>query len=416
MNFRLPWLLAAGLAAVSAGWAEETLDRVGEQLSFATQDGRLRARLSGLLDLEYYGLSQPSPGLLFTNDAGLFNPRASLFLDAQAGEQVYCFAQARVDRGFDPSEGGIRGRLDEYALRLKPVRGNPLALQLGKFATVFGAWVRRHDSWTNPFVGAPLAYENLTGMWDVAPVRSSGQLLAWAHLARPSTPAAEYADKHLRLPIVWGAAYGTGLAVSGRAGRLEFAAELKNAALSSRPDSWDARRAQWRHPAVAGRVGFRPNPMWSLGASAGTGAYLLPSAGAVLPAGTRLGDYRQETLGADASFEWHYWQVWWEGLRARFEIPLVGTAATSAWFVEVRRKLSPSLAVAARWNEHYFGAVPGGGGSASAWGRDCRRIEFAATFRISAHRQCKLQYSLQHEAQRSFDWRGGFALQFTARI
>lgn len=409
-----PVVLAAALGlAVVAAAGEDIAGSWVDRFSYASADGRIRARVSGLLDLEYYEVPQPPAGLLFTDNRELFSPRATTYLDLQAGDQVYAFVQVRADRGFDPSGRSLRLRLDEYALRLQPVKGDSLVVQAGKFATVFGGWVQRHDSWANPFVGAPLPYENLTGVWDAAPVRSSGQLLAWAHLGRPSTPASEYADKHLRLPIIWGSAYATGVAVTRRFEAFDAALELKNAGISSRPVSWDARRSQWRHPAVAGRVGFRPNPAWSAGISAATGPYLRASARGLLPAGKAFGDYRQETYGADGRYEWHYWQVWAEVMRARFAIPLVGSARTSAWYVEVRRKLSPVLALALRWNQQDFGAVPGG--SAGKWGRNCQRMDLGVTLRFSGSQQLKLQYGLLKEDQRSYGWRGAAAVQFTTR-
>src|SRR5229473_3325865 len=96
----------------------------------------------------------------------LFNPRLTLFLDAQYGSQVYFFAQARLDRGFDPSDRGAQIRLDEYALRITLWDDGRCALQIGKFATVIGNWVPRHLSWENPFVDAPLVYENITPVSD----------------------------------------------------------------------------------------------------------------------------------------------------------------------------------------------------------------------------------------------------------
>ena len=48
--------------------------------------------------------TQPPPGLIDAAGDSLFNPRLSLFLDVQAGPHVYFFAQARLDRGFDPTD------------------------------------------------------------------------------------------------------------------------------------------------------------------------------------------------------------------------------------------------------------------------------------------------------------------------
>ena len=137
-----------------------------DAVSASAFDGNFRVKLSGLADLEAYSVPATAPGLIFTDDPFLLNPRLSLFLDGQAGAHVYFFAQARVDRGFDPSDGGAEARLDEYAIRVTPWEDGRFSLQIGKFATVVGNWTPRHLSWDNPFINAPLPYENLTAIWD----------------------------------------------------------------------------------------------------------------------------------------------------------------------------------------------------------------------------------------------------------
>src|SRR5262249_58275272 len=96
----------------------------------------------------------------------LFNPRLTLFLDMQIGSQIYFFAQSRLDRGFDPTDFGANIRLDEYAVRITPWQDGRFSVQVGKFATVVGNWVPRHLSWENPFINAPVVYENVTAIRD----------------------------------------------------------------------------------------------------------------------------------------------------------------------------------------------------------------------------------------------------------
>src|SRR6516165_2105078 len=120
-------------------WAfdiDDSLDQLDTALTISAFQDNLRARLSGTLDLEFYNFEQPAPGLIDSKSNNLFNPRLTLFLDAQAGSQFYFFAQARLDRGFDPSNHGAQIRLDEYALRMTPWEDGRLTVQIGKFATV----------------------------------------------------------------------------------------------------------------------------------------------------------------------------------------------------------------------------------------------------------------------------------------
>src|SRR6266852_9577156 len=90
---------------------DDFLDRLDTALTVAAFQDNLRARLSGTIDLEAYHFQQPAPGLIDSKIDNLFNPRLTLFLDAQLGSQVYFFAESRVDRRFDPSDHGAAVRL-----------------------------------------------------------------------------------------------------------------------------------------------------------------------------------------------------------------------------------------------------------------------------------------------------------------
>jgi hypothetical protein len=408
-------LCLAALATAVFG-ADDFLDPVDDALTFAAFQDSLRARFSGALDIESYFLQQPPPGLIFTNKDDLFNPRLAVFLDVQLGRHIYAFAQSRMDRGFDPSEGEIRGRLDEYLVRFTPRDDALLNLQVGKFATVVGNWVPRHDSWNNPFVTAPLPYDNLMGIWDTVAARSAATVLKWAHLQPRSSAATEYADQSHRLPAIWGPSYTSGAAVTGATDRLDYAVEFKNASLSSRPESWSATSTQWQDPTVSGRLGYRPDERWNLGCSASTGTYLRPAAEPTLPAGHRLDDYREIVLGQDASFAWHYWQIWAECYETRFAIPLVGDADTVAYYFETKYKFTPQFFGSLRWNQQLFSTLPDGAGGFVRWGRDIWRVDVAPGYRFTPHTQLKIQYSLQDQAESPRELSQLAAVQLTVRF
>src|SRR5207247_10250121 len=145
---------------------DDFLDRLDTALSVSAFHDNLRVRLSGTLDLEIYNFEQPAPGLIDSDIDNLFNPRLTLFLDAQIGSQVYFFVQSRLDRGFDPSDHRGQARLDEYALRCTPWKAGRFTLQVGKFATVVGNWFRRHLLREIPFINAPVLDENGTAVVD----------------------------------------------------------------------------------------------------------------------------------------------------------------------------------------------------------------------------------------------------------
>ena len=385
---------------------DDLFDRLDTALSISAFHDNLRVRLSGTLDLEIYNFEQPAPGLIDSNIDTLFNPRLTLFLDAQIGSQIYFFAQSRLDRGFDPSDHGAEVRLDEYALRVTPWQDGRFTVQTGKFATVVGNWVPRHLSWDNPFINGPLVYENVTAIQDKYAPYS-----ALDFISRPY-----YYGKYSFNPLIWGPSYASGISVSGQRGKFDYAVEMKNASLSSRPESWYVTENGFENPTFSGRFGFRPNEAWNFGLSASEGPYFRREAEPTLPPGRDIDDYREFVLGQDVSFAWRHLQVWAEFYEARFEVPRVGNADTFAYYVEAKYKFTPQLFGAIRWNQQLFSTISDGFGHNVNWSPDLGRIDIAAAYRFTPHTQLKLQYGFQHETSSPGDDNHLFAAQFTIRF
>ncbi len=382
--------LAASAALVSPALAQSSwLDRVDDALSLQNADGSIRADLSGLLDLEGYYIDQLPPGLIFSNDDGFFNPRLSLYLDLQLGAHFYSLTQVRFDRGFDP--GAVPdgdARFDEYLLRWTPWLDGRLNVQGGKFATVFGEWVNRHDSWQNPFINAPLPYEAMVNMTDqTVPAGPVG----FVNRKYNADPKARW------LPVVWGPAYTTGASVFGLVQGFDYSVEFKNASVSSRPFVWSAADQDWSAPTVSARLGYRPNAAWKVGTSLSYGAYLQEVAEPALPAGTEANDFPQATVGMDVSYAWHRWQVWGEAIASRFDVPNVGHADVLGYFLETKYKFNPHLFGALRWNQQVYSEIdlPGSGGQ--GWDHDIWRAEVALGWRLDRHLQAKIQYGYTHQ-------------------
>ena len=385
---------------------DDVFDRLDNALTMSLFQDNLRVRLSGTLDLEFYNFEQPAPGLIDSRTDNLFNPRLTLFLDAQLGSQIYFFAQSRVDRGFDPTDHGADIRLDEYALRITPWQDGRFSLQVGKFATVVGNWVPRHLSWDNPFINAPLVYENLTAIRD--------KYAPYSPLFFVYGPY--YYAKYSFNPVIWGPSYASGISVAGKLGRFDYAVEMKNTSLSSRPESWLITENGFENPTFSGRLGFRPNEAWNFGFSASEGPYFRREAEPTLPPGRDIDDYREFVLGQDASFAWHHLQVWAEFYEARFEVPRVGNADTFAYYIEAKYKFTPQFFGALRWNQQLFGTVSDGYGHNVHWSEDLGRIDVAVTYRFTPHAQLKLQYDFQHETTGPGGNNHLFAAQFTVRF
>jgi hypothetical protein len=403
-----PHILSLCFFACTA-WAfdiDDVLDRLDSSLTVSAFHDNFRARLSGTVDLEFYNFQQPAPGLIDSDIDNLFNPRLTLFLDAQLGSQFYFFAQARLDRGFDPSDHGAEVRLDEYALRVTPWQDGRFTFQAGKFATVVGNWVPRHLPWDNPFINAPLVYENVTGIQDkYAP--SSPLYLIYSPY---------FYQKYTFNPVIWGPDYASGISVSGRLGQFDYAVEMKNASLSSRPESWYITENGFENPTFSSRIGFRPNEAWNFGFSGSEGPYFRREAEPMLPPGRDIGDYREFVLGQDISFAWHHLQLWAEVYEARFEVPNVGDADTLAYYVEAKYKFTPQFFGALRWNQQLFNKISNGIGGSEHWSPDLERIDAAVTYRFTPHAQLKLQYSFQHETSAPGHDNHLLATQFTVRF
>lgn len=371
-------------------------------------DSPVQISLSGESDLETFLSEQPPPGLLFSDDDVFFNPRLTLFADLHFGSHLAGFVQARLDRGFDPGsreDGDIR--LDEYSLTWTPLDSPLINVRVGKFATVFGNWVPRHLAWDNPFITAPVPYENVMGIADHNAPLSKG-----AFLTRKTIPD----KKREWLPLIWGPEYAHGASVFGRIEQFDYAFEIKSASLSSRPYAWDARHVDWDAPTVTGRLGYRPNASWNLGTSYSSGAYMLADPNGTLPHGTDRGDFRQDTLGFDASYAHRHFELWGELMLSRFEVPRVGDADTLAYYLEAKYKITESLFVALRWNQQFFDEVSDGRDGSADWDRDLFRADLAVGYRFNRWLQTKLQYSYGHEHGPNANGDNLLAAQVTLRF
>ncbi|CAN5369933.1 hypothetical protein BH20VER3_BH20VER3_11930 [soil metagenome] len=380
---------------------DEFFDKLDQALTLSVFDDQVRARVSGLLDLEYYHYPQPPPGLIRAEGHNLFTPRLSLFLDAKIGPHLYFFAQSRVDTGFDPTDLGAQWRADEYALRYTPWEDGRLNLQIGKFPAVIGGWVARHLSWDNPLITAPLPYENATLVSDIE-LPFTGQ----------SFRRVPGFDKYEFLPVIWGPAYTIGASLAGEIGIFEYAAEIKNAAVSSRPEMWDD--YDFSHPSIDVHLALQPNQAWRFALSAAEGPYLSPEARPFPPGGA--GDYRQFLLGQEISYARGHLQIWAEAFESRFEVPRLGNADVFSYYIEAKYQITPQLFGALRWNQEFFVSENDPAGRPVAKGHDVWRIDAALGYRFTAYTQLKLQYSLAHGDFVSDNLNSTFAAQFTVRF
>jgi len=396
-------LVCLCLFTVSAR-AQEFLNALDDRLTLATPNQTFRVDLSGLLDLELYAPETPAMGLLDTDDGLFFNPRLTLFLDLQATEHLHAHAQMRVDRGFDPgfAQDG-RTSLDEYFIEWKPLEQSWINFRLGKFATAFGAWTERRLSWENPFITSPMAYNDMLPISDDAAVPLAG------FAGRRHLPD----NRRSWLPIIWGPSYASGASIFGQIGVFDYAFEIKNAALASAPRSWDIVENGWDSTTYTGRLGWRRSPEWNLGSSFSHGPYMMAESQSSLPAGSSFRDFNQTTFGIDGAWSHDQWQIWSELMTSRFEVPNVGAVRVVSGFLEAKRKLNAQWWLAARWNQSWFGDLPG---TSTGWDNDGWRADFSLGYRFSRHLQAKLQYSIAERSGQDEEGDHLFAAQITVKF
>jgi hypothetical protein len=241
-------------------------------------------------------------------------------------------------------------------------------------------------------------------------------LPVWAHVSPGSQSYRGDDDKYNRIPIIWGPSYASGASVSGTIAGLDYAGELKNVSLSSRPETWDVTATQWQHPTWSGRLGYRPDEEWNFGFSASTGTYLRPSAAPTLAPGQNLGDYRETVFGQDIGYAWHHLQVWAELYEARFAVPAVGTPVTIAGYIEAKYRFTPQFSCALRYNQQGFSTVRDASGGLLPWGRDTWRVDVGPAYRFTPHSEFKLQYSVQHQDYSLQHYTDLLALQLVVRF
>ena len=377
---------------MTTGAAADPLDDVAQDLTFSTADGGVVANVSMLVDSTWYAQDKPAQGLLFSDNDVYVAPRVATFVDVGFGDRVLAHAQFDADRGFDPGERSSGdARADEYFVEARLTDAGRITLRVGKFASAFGAWIARRLAWDNPMITAPLAYE------DVLPVTD--------HAAPPSRAAFSNRRNVVDnqpdwIPIVWGPSYTTGASLAASSDTIDASVEVKNAALSSRPATWDAIDGGFdTDPTYTGRLRWHPGAEWWLGASASTGPYLQEHARA-LPPNRDVDEYTQTTYGVDTTFEHRRLQLWGELVHVEWEVPNVGDVTGVSGFVEAKYKTTPQTWAALRWNQSWFDDAPGGNVS---WNRDMRRLDLAVGYRYSQHLEAKAQYSWSNQAGRDVD-------------
>jgi hypothetical protein len=362
-------------------------------------NSELQLDLRPSLEAVVWSGDTPASALLEMDDDTFFAPRFSLGMDAALGPRWFMHATARADRGFDPGnrpDGDFR--LDELMLRWRPCDDQRLNLQIGKFPSAFGAWSGEHDFFDDPFLLAPLPYSQIIGIntRDLAAVSPA----AISARAAGTAPPASSLDKEKWASVLWGPGYATGASVFGATEEFDYALELKNAALSSHPDSWS--EIDFNQPTLTARFGWRPDASLAVGVSASCGSWLEEDA-----IGVDRDDLAQSTLGLDLRWSHHDLIVSGEVVLSEFETPAAGDLRTASWFLQARWKTAPGIWLAARFGQMIANEATGLVGEDVAWQPSVWRAEFGAGWRITPNLLLKGGYGFTHTAGNAGDGDAG---------
>ena len=248
---------AAGTGAPvepSGDFYEEAVDRFREFRTIESPDGGFRLGTDLWLTQDYMVFDRPPPPLVQTGQYQTYWPQLNGLLSMEFGKHLSFVALGQAYRGFDPNDVSLSANLSEYFVVLQPLDTRALVIKGGTFATCYGQWVNRHFSFQNPLINAPLMYEGMTDISD-----GSGNLTATPGLAKFLGRKNLAQNVAAWVPIIWGPSYASGGQIGGTWQNFDYAAELKNASLSSRPADWQFWEKDFSNPTVTGRVGWRPD-------------------------------------------------------------------------------------------------------------------------------------------------------------
>jgi len=371
---------------------EDAVDRLKQFHSIESPDGGFRVSSDFWLTQDFMVFDQPPPAFVQTGQSQIYWPAVSGLMSIEAGDHLSFVALGQAYRGFDPKDASLNANLDEYFAVIKPLDTNALIIKGGTFATCYGQWVNRHFSFQNPLINAPLMYEGLTNVTDGAngatatPTRAQflnrknvvNQVASW-------------------VPVIWGPSYTSGGQIGGTWQKFDYALELKNAGLSSRPSEWQFWNKDFSNPTLTGRIGFRPDAAWNLGLSGSGGSYT--AANPTTTQALNAWDTTQTVLGTDISWAHGSLEVWGEFAWSQFRIPNLEPADTYTYFLETKWKFAQQFWLAGRWNQQMygnFGSVTPPGGTTN-WGNNLWRIDACVGWKIDRFAQFKVQYSFAHE-------------------
>lgn len=371
----------------------QAMQEVGDLLATGDPDGSWTLAIDPWIDQTIWFYTQPPPDFLQSASNVLYAPAINLMGTATLGKAFDFTVYAMASRGFDPTDESMEMILNEYFATVRPFESRVLSLRAGQFGTCFGQWNRRFLSFENPLIDAPVPYGWMTSVGDGTSVPANPGV--GAQLGRKNKADNVSAWN----PVIWGPSYTSGISAFGvipawDQAQFDWACELKNASLSSRPSEWQFWDRNLASPTVTARVGARPDARWKLGASFSRGSYLLSDP--IARPGTTItnaGSYDQTTWGIDLSYAHQWFEVWSEFIWNTFDQPALGNLNSFSFFVEGRFNVATDMWLSARWNSQFYGELSG-----QTWDNNVERIDVGGGVRLNDSFTFKVQMSHTNES------------------
>ena len=354
----------------------------------AVTAGAQQIQPSARLDLNLFAPSSDGAGLIKHVETFVAG-RASLFIDAFAGQRLYGLLELRVDRGEAPSDEGVDARVEQAFLRFSA--SSKLHVQAGRFVSPFGNYPQRHHSVADPFIRPPLLYDYRT----VASTRhipsANDGFLNWKN-----APAA---NRPIGSPAVWDAPYQIGAMLLGSFGPLNIRLAAMNSAPSSEPEAWEFDSDQLERPSFVAHAGFQIGPELRLGASYNRGSFLEEDMQPALPEAGELSDYTQQLIGLEATWMRGMFELRGEVIHDTWEIPRVTDDVIDiSYYVESKLKVLTGGYVAARFGQMRFNEIARTAGPEEEWDYLATRWQFAAGYRFTQSLDARAEYMLNTTA------------------
>jgi len=314
------------------------------------------------------------------------------FLDARATERLSGFVQFYASGYSGATLYGAYVRYDHTPA---------LHLEAGLIPTPVGLWGPRTYADKNPLVGLPAMYQYKTSLAVKGDLQTTDEEIL------------EERGTGEHNPIVYDFCWNTGVHAYTSVGPLDLGAALTNGSLGS-----PARDMVYDRPNVSAHVSVVPGPWLTLGLWGAAGPYLSPRAETVVPAGKRIEDYDQSSVGAVAHAAFGHWEAYAEGVWNRYEHPFLGDLENLGGYIDLRVDVAPKWFVAGRLDHLSFSRLdPAVDSDESRWDYPLTRMEAGVGRNLSHKTLMKLvtQIVRYSGAPQSLD-EEIFALQFVTNL